>query len=74
MEISKRITQSVESSLSSGPSIGNENYNTYELPELNPKPSTSTNITVTENMVKENKIPRISLQNCTNITINYNLK
>ena len=35
MGILTRIIQLIEPSLSSGPSIGTENYNTYELAALN---------------------------------------
>ncbi|KAJ8949657.1 hypothetical protein NQ318_010076 [Aromia moschata] len=38
------------------------------------QPSTSTNINITKNLLKNTDIPGLSLNNCSNFTINYNFK
>lgn len=72
MKISKSIVESIQPPAPLEP----EHNNAVEAQYVSPSTSTSTaaNISITENMSKQNNLPGITLQNCSNITVNYYFK
>ncbi|KAJ8935663.1 hypothetical protein NQ318_012825 [Aromia moschata] len=70
--VANKIVTSIEQPTVTNPFTQMDTENSHYLHE--DQPSTSTNINITKNLLKTNDIPGLSLNNCSNFTINYNFK
>ena len=69
MDVANKIVDSIEKPVELFTEMETENAPLY----INNQPSTSTStINITENLLKNNDFPGLTIQNCKNFTINYN--